>query len=896
MRGTRLSDVFLAHRGHVSDKWEQYLAIYEAELAPFLAAGKPVRLLEIGVQNGGSLQIWRSYLPPGSGIVGIDIDLACAKLALGEGISVLIGDAGDPATLDRLLGDAVFDIIVDDGSHRSEHIIAAFESCWRRVAPGGLFIAEDLHCSYFDSHGGGFRNPDAAIEHFKALADAVNADHFEADATQKTSPAELDRLRDLGRQIARVTFYDSVTVVQRAAETREAPYRRVMTGLTAPVADLGSMVPNLPMPQLRTLSLSSTAAEAFEPALRASLIAARQTVEPQREAIAAQRETITALRMTIENHDRAAIGLRCTIEDQRGTIAALQKAQAAAANEAQALRCTIEDQRGTIAALQEAQAAAANEAQALRCTIEDQRGTIAAQREAEATARGGARHLIEQAQIRADVAEARAVNSEAAAQAIASSTTWRVTRPLRSVIQALPPSARVAARRAAKAAWWTVTGQLPARLRARASAKTEQSLLAVPARSAGKLEPAQLAMPAQPAAVVLDVALPDVARAQRFPDLAPLPVFATPIGARTRLSIVTDSVGAGSLYGGVGTALIMAVLLARRIDADLRIVTRTESPDLRQVTSVLAAHGLPWDRSLELAHAPRSGSRHAVPTSANDLFLTTSWWTTRATLESVPRQRVAYLLQEDERMFYPHGDDRLLCTETLSDPNLLYVVNSELLLGHLQAEALAPGAVAFEPSFPHGLYRPEASVRRGDGLRTFFFYARPHNARNLYWRGIEALSAAIEEGVLQPEAWEFVFAGHGAGPVTLPLGARSVFPGPMALRDYAALLQRTDLALSLMYTPHPSYPPLDLAASGAVVVTNRFGSKKDLDRYSPNIICADTNVASLVEALRRGVAIASDPDARSANFTRNGLQRDWQISMTPAIEHLAAWAVRAAKL
>uniref|UniRef100_UPI0034A5D2AD O-methyltransferase n=1 Tax=Falsiroseomonas sp. TaxID=2870721 RepID=UPI0034A5D2AD len=339
MRECRLSDLFLAHRGNVSDKWEQYLAIYEAELAPFLAAGQPVRLLEIGVQNGGSLQIWRSYLPPGSSIVGIDIDPACAKLALGDDISVLIGDASDPEELDRLLGDAVFDIIVDDGSHRSEHIIAAFEACWRRVAPGGLFIAEDLHCSYFESHGGGFRKPDAAIEHFKALADAVNADHFEGDAAQNTDPAELDRLRAMGRQIARVSFYDSMIFVQHAVVTREAPYRRVLTGLAAPVADLASMVPRLPTPQLRSLLLSSTAAQAFEPALRGSFIAARETIALQNEAIVAQRETIGAL--------------RSTIEEQRGTVTALRDSEAAALAEAATLRDTVEEQRGTITALRD---------------------------------------------------------------------------------------------------------------------------------------------------------------------------------------------------------------------------------------------------------------------------------------------------------------------------------------------------------------------------------------------------------------------------------------------------------------------------------------------------------------------------------------------------------------
>ncbi|RDI39588.1 methyltransferase family protein [Gluconacetobacter liquefaciens] len=151
----RLIDLFVPFDRNVSDKWEQYLAIYDAELRRFVAAGKPLRLLEIGVQNGGSLQIWSRYLPPGSTITGIDIDPACAHLSLGAGIRILNGDASDSAALERLLGDERFDIIVDDGSHRSDHIIASFEACFPRLAAGGIYVVEDVHCSYFASFGGG---------------------------------------------------------------------------------------------------------------------------------------------------------------------------------------------------------------------------------------------------------------------------------------------------------------------------------------------------------------------------------------------------------------------------------------------------------------------------------------------------------------------------------------------------------------------------------------------------------------------------------------------------------------------------------------------------------------------------------------------------------------------
>jgi hypothetical protein len=54
-----LSTLFYENRGNISDKWEQYLAVYETELGAFRS--KTISLLEVGVQNGGSMQVWASY-------------------------------------------------------------------------------------------------------------------------------------------------------------------------------------------------------------------------------------------------------------------------------------------------------------------------------------------------------------------------------------------------------------------------------------------------------------------------------------------------------------------------------------------------------------------------------------------------------------------------------------------------------------------------------------------------------------------------------------------------------------------------------------------------------------------------------------------------------------------
>jgi hypothetical protein len=225
---SKLANIFMNHEGYLIDKWEHYLGIYESELAPFIIADQPISLLEIGVQNGGSLQVWKKYFPAGSRIIGIDINPDCAKLELDENINLHIADGTDRAVLDSVLGDLTFDIIIDDGSHRSDHIISTYKALFGRIKGGGKFMIEDLHASYWSEYGGGFRTEGSAIEFLKGLVDGLNCDHFRD--TGIAPKAEIDHLRDFGRSIARMTFYDSLAVMEFMNVPRDSAYRQMFSG------------------------------------------------------------------------------------------------------------------------------------------------------------------------------------------------------------------------------------------------------------------------------------------------------------------------------------------------------------------------------------------------------------------------------------------------------------------------------------------------------------------------------------------------------------------------------------------------------------------------------------------------------------------------------------------
>ena len=112
--------------GKISDKWTLYLKEYERIFSSYRSL--PVALLEIGVQNGGSLDIWTEYFPKAALVMGLDINPRCGELFYNSHVvKNIVGDVNDSAVRSRILAEAKsFDIVIDDGSHNSPDIINTF--------------------------------------------------------------------------------------------------------------------------------------------------------------------------------------------------------------------------------------------------------------------------------------------------------------------------------------------------------------------------------------------------------------------------------------------------------------------------------------------------------------------------------------------------------------------------------------------------------------------------------------------------------------------------------------------------------------------------------------------------------------------------------------------------
>lgn len=133
-----------------------------------------MKLLEIGVSHGGSLELWRKYFGPSATIFGIDKNEACRNMG-GESAQVRIGDQSDENFLRQVIEEMDgLTLVIDDGSHVSRDQLTTFRVLFEALSEGGIYAVEDLHTSYWPSYGGGKNRRDTFIEGVKTAIDDMH--------------------------------------------------------------------------------------------------------------------------------------------------------------------------------------------------------------------------------------------------------------------------------------------------------------------------------------------------------------------------------------------------------------------------------------------------------------------------------------------------------------------------------------------------------------------------------------------------------------------------------------------------------------------------------------------------------------------------------------------------
>jgi hypothetical protein len=161
----------------------RYTQHYERHLEHLRS--KEFTLFEIGIggyrrdhARGASLQMWKAFFPKAQ-IIGLDIE---DKSFVDEDrIRSYQGSQTDEAILRRIVADADnLQVIIDDGSHRPQHIRATFRILFPLLADGGIYAIEDIQTSYWPELGGSENrhDPQTTMALVKDLVDGLNYEEF----------------------------------------------------------------------------------------------------------------------------------------------------------------------------------------------------------------------------------------------------------------------------------------------------------------------------------------------------------------------------------------------------------------------------------------------------------------------------------------------------------------------------------------------------------------------------------------------------------------------------------------------------------------------------------------------------------------------------------------------
>ncbi|PWU72789.1 hypothetical protein DK867_11560 [Ochrobactrum sp. POC9] len=335
---------------------------------------------------------------------------------------------------------------------------------------------------------------------------------------------------------------------------------------------------------------------------------------------------------------------------------------------------------------------------------------------------------------------------------------------------------------------------------------------------------------------------------------------------RLRLNLMVPIVDPASIFGGIDTALkVFDQLLeaaGEHIEARI-IVTEARVGDVPDSLREYAVQQIGEEApALRVVVDATQRKQSYLDIRPNDVFVATAWWTALNAYRLHDFQKdffgqapkVVYLIQDFEPDFYGWSTRYTLAESTyMRGEDTIALINSEELVKYLAEKYQHPNKMVVR-------YKPNAKV---DGALTealrekiILFYSRPSASRNCFESGIDGLSLWARRNPVQASEWKVYCIGENFDPKLASSVPNCIVTGKMPLDEYADLLSRASVGLSLMISPHPSYPPLEMAYAGIKTITNRY-AYKDLSQRSHFLMSIDIPTPELIaQALESTVNIA----------------------------------------
>lgn len=325
--------------------------------------------------------------------------------------------------------------------------------------------------------------------------------------------------------------------------------------------------------------------------------------------------------------------------------------------------------------------------------------------------------------------------------------------------------------------------------------------------------------------------------------------FSKSTHAGKRINILVPSINTEHVFGGISTALKFFEKFAKMSGFDRRMILVDADPSREAVNKYQSDYKFvkaSEDSDADAQILPYSTRQGSIPVSENDYFMFTGWWTAHCAQEAYEKfqkqggfapNKFIYFIQDFEPGFYAWSTRYLLADATYkSRYEQIAVFNSRLLRDYFKNNGYAfAEEYYFEPVLNDRL--KEILVNNEKPMqkkRQILIYGRPGTERNAFNLIVAALKAwvSVQENV---QEWTILSAGEQHPAVDLGKNMKLTSVGKLTIDEYAKTLEESYAGISLMASPHPSYPPLEMAAYEVKVITNTFANK-DLTDFGSNIV------------------------------------------------------------
>ncbi|MDR3515064.1 MAG: hypothetical protein P4M00_04550 [Azospirillaceae bacterium] len=329
-------------------------------------------------------------------------------------------------------------------------------------------------------------------------------------------------------------------------------------------------------------------------------------------------------------------------------------------------------------------------------------------------------------------------------------------------------------------------------------------------------------------------------------------------GEGPRLNLMILGIRKEAVFGGADTALRFFRKMQPHYSRARILVLREDERDFDSAAWPgweLESRGGHGRQTIAFLRQP--GFRPGV--EPEDQFIATHWLTAtyvrairdlQAAQGKGPQRPFIYLIQDFEPGFYPWSGRYLLASSSYANPHeVIAVFNTALLREYFQQSGYYfPASHVFEPSLNPALTAFRGQLAGHRKRRLLLVYGRPATPRNAFDLVVECLLVwSMQYG--DAAQWEILSLGERHRDIPLAKGLVLRSGGKVSLEQYAGYLLDAAVGISLMVSPHPSYPPLEMAEFGIRVVTNGFANK-DLSTRSPMInSLIDTTPKALAAAL-----------------------------------------------